>query len=116
MNKTTITLKGNVVTLLFGTWVVGELIDRGFELDKIQDNITKNPFKFIPLLVYLAAVNATAEKDLEKYNLNDFYDWIDEVKGFGSKEVVKVLKCFTTSITYGVKKKPEAVITEEKAL
>lgn len=116
MNKTTITLKGNTITLLFGTWVVGELIERGFELEKIQEHIAKNPFKFIPLLVYLGAVNATEEKDLNAYKLNDFYGWVDEVKGFSSKEVEKVLKCFTNSVTYGVKKKTEAVVTEEKAL
>lgn len=98
MNRTQIKLKGSLITLLFGTWVMGQLIKSGHSLDKLQEDMRTNPFEFFPLLVYLGAVNATENKELSSFNKNDFYDWIDEVGGLSSEEVVKVINCFTNSL------------------
>ena len=37
----------------FGTWVIQELIEKGYELETLGDEIKRNPFKFIPLVIYL---------------------------------------------------------------
>lgn len=98
MNRIEITFKGEVIPLVFGSWVMGQLIKEGYALADLQKSMTENPFEFFSLLVYLGAVNATQYKDKEAYNRNDFYDWIDASGNIGSVEVNRVIKCFTNSL------------------
>lgn len=105
MNKTEINFKGSTIALVFGTWVMGQLIKSGYSLATLKDDMTNNPFEFFPLLVYLGAVNALPSKDLDHYSKNDFYDWIDNAGGIGSDSVSNVIKVFTNSLSNGIPKK-----------
>ncbi|MGJ1499623.1 hypothetical protein ACR79R_20085 [Sphingobacterium spiritivorum] len=107
MNKTQITFNGEVLHLLFGSWVMGQLIKEGYNLQSLSDQIQGNPFDFIPFLAYLGAVNATEDKDRDAFNRNSFYDWMDESGGVNSEEVMKVINCFTNSLGTDVPKKKE---------
>lgn len=100
MNTTTITVDGQEVTLKFGIWALARLVDRGYRMADLADAINNNPFDFIPTLIYLGACNAKG-MDLEAYELAQFYDYIDTV-GLSSKELTKVMACFTNSISQDV--------------
>lgn len=110
MNRTEITFKNEVITLVFGTWVMGQLIKSGYSLETLQEEMKNNPFDFFPLLVYLAAVNGLPSKDREAYNQNNFYDWVDSVGGIASQEVNNVIKCFTNSLGADVPKKDQTAV------
>lgn len=98
MNRTTITFKKEKVTLVFGTWVMGQLLKRGYKLTEIQEEIQKNPFEFLTLLFYLAAVNGHQDKDLSAFNQDDFYDWLDDNGGIAGEEVTRLTNVFFVSI------------------
>ena len=95
MNETKIKINGKDVPILFGTWVIQELIEVGYELESLGEEIKRNPFKFIPNLIYLGACNG-ANMDLSDYDKKDFYKFIDKV-GFHSKEVTDIINLFTKS-------------------
>lgn len=97
MNETTIKINGKNTLIQFGTWVIQELIEKGYELETLGDEIKRNPFKFIPLVIYLGACNAK-NMDLSDYELKDFYKFIDK-EGFNSKVVSDVITLFTKSMT-----------------
>lgn len=97
MNETTIKINGKNTLIQFGTWVIQELIEKGYELETLADEIKRNPFKFIPLVIYLGACNAK-NMDLSDYELKDFYKFIDK-EGFSSKVVSDVITLFTKSMT-----------------
>ncbi|GHE34929.1 hypothetical protein [Sphingobacterium griseoflavum] len=105
MNRVDITFKGQVVTLVFGSWVMGQLIKGGYSLASLQENMKDNPFDFFSKLAYLGAVNALPSKDLNAYDHNDFYDWLDSAGGIASDEVTRVITCFTNSLGTDVSKK-----------
>lgn len=98
MNRTEIKLNGESIPVLFGSWVMGQLIKAGYPLASLHEDMTSNPFVFFPKLVYLGAVNATPNKDLTAFNENDFFDWVDEVGGISSGDVTKVINTFTRSL------------------
>lgn len=98
MNRTEIEFKGKTIPILFGAWVMGQLIKSGYPLASLHEEMTSNPFIFFPKLVYLGAVNATPGKDLSAFDENDFFDWVDEVGGISSEEVMRVINVFTTSL------------------
>ena len=97
MNETTIKINGKNTPIQFGTWVIQELIEKGYELENLGDEIKRNPFKFLPLVIYLGACNAK-NMDLSDYELKDFYKFIDK-EGFNSKMVTDVIELFTKSMT-----------------
>ena len=66
-------------------------------METLGDEIKRNPFKFIPLVIYLGACNAK-NMDLSDYELKDFYKFIDK-EGFNSKVVSDVITLFTKSMT-----------------
>lgn len=107
MNKTKIKVKDQEVDIVFGTWVMGQLIKSGYALGELQAEIQKNPFEFFPNLIYLGAINATSNKDLAAYNKADFYDVVDELGGIASPAVMDIIHCFTNSLGMDVSKKKE---------
>lgn len=113
MNRTEINFKGELIPILFGSWVMGQLIKSGYPLASLHEEMTSNPFVFFPKLVYLGAVNATPGKDLSAFDENDFFDWVDKVGGISSEGVMKVINTFTKSLGTDVgeakKKQPTKV-------
>ena len=95
MNETTIKINGKDVPIVFGTWVIQELIEAGYELENLGEEIKRNPFKFVPNLIYLGACNAL-NMDLKDYDKKDFYKFIDK-EGFHSQAVTDLINLFTKS-------------------
>lgn len=112
MNKLQIIFKGNPIVLVFGAWVMGQFIKSGTSLHTLKDDMQGNPFEFYTRLLYLSAVNGTDGKNLDAFNQNDFYDWIDEVGGIMSPELKEVTECFTRSL--GLSDKEEDTSAEPK--
>lgn len=114
MNTTKITVNGEDVTLKFGIWTLARLVDRGYKMADLAKTLNDNPFDFVPTLMYLGACNAEG-MDLNAHKESIFWDFIDEV-GFGSKEIEKVLTCFTNSISRDVptEKKSKTKVVEMK--
>ena len=103
IHETLIKFKEKKKKVRFGMWTISKMIDFGYRLETIQQDINANPIKFFVTVTYLGACNAL-DKDLDSYNLNDFYDWLDETEGgIEGKEMQKIQKCFTESLSFGVK-------------
>lgn len=100
MNKTTITVNGESVTLKFGIWTLARLAEKGYKMQIIQDILKDNPFDFMAILIYLGACNE-ANRDLSAYDEGIGYDYLDEV-GINSSETMKVMTCFTNSLSQDV--------------
>lgn len=106
MNKTTITIGGKLITLLFGMWTLARMADRGITLKNIKESLENNPIDFIHTLLYLSACNAEG-RNLSAYDEGLFWDYLDAV-GLQDEEVKKALTCFMNSLSQDVpeSKKP----------
>ena len=103
MNKTTISINGVTITLLFGMWTLARLADRGYKLNNFQDALNDNPLDFIHSLLYLSACNAEG-RDLNAYDEGIFWDYLDE-QGLSGDGVQSVLTAFTDSLSKDVPQK-----------
>lgn len=93
----------------FGLGFLGgllESLDCGIE--ELMEGVQKNPFKFIPQLMYNSYdYNCKREGKENEYNLFSFTDLIDDDGGVVSENVSKFLEAFTGSMTKDVpKEKP----------
>lgn len=112
MNEITIKVLGKDVKLRFGSWLMMNMIESGYGLEQMGEEIKRNPFKFIPKLIYLAACNGKT-RSLSDYEENDFFDYLDGV-GFNSDEVVKVTTLFAESLMAHLGSKGDTVEVKEK--
>ena len=112
MNTTAITINGSEVLLKFGIWTLARLVDRGYKMKDLAEMLNNNPFDFIPVLIYLGACNAKG-MSLDAYDEVIFWDYVDEV-GLGSKEVTKVINCFTNSLSRDVPNEEKKSIAKVK--
>lgn len=110
MNTTTIKVEGQEVTLKFGIWTLARLVDRGYKMADMTKTLNDNPFDFIPTLIYLGACNAKG-MSLDAYEESTFWDFVDQV-GISSKEISKVLTCFTNSISKDIPKQKKSTDKE----
>ena len=93
----------------FGLGFIGMLLNEtDLGLDEIVAKLNKNPFWTIPVLMFNSAKYSSMldDKDID-FTQNDFIDWIDLEGGLGSKNVVKFLNTFTSSLTKNVPKEDE---------
>lgn len=116
MNRTVIKIeKDGVVeeiTLQFGTWVIRGLIQYGYSLTSLSKEMQDNPFDFLPVIIRLAAINATDDLDEERFSKRFGFDWLDQ-NGIDSPDVKKILNAFVNSLPTENKKK-EAPKQEKK--
>jgi hypothetical protein len=92
--------------IIFGTYFVGQWIDLSGKksIEESFNVLSENPFKYIPLFIQLA-INSSADiNGLEKVELFDVIDEIDNEGGIMSETVQKILKVFTDSITVNLGK------------
>ena len=118
MNKITIELNGKKLGFHFGLGFMGELLESlDCSIDELMKGIQKNPFKFIPKLMFEAHVYDCLRNETEnKYTLYTLTDLIDEEGGVMSNNVSKFLQAFTDSITKNVpKEKPVKRVGKPKA-
>ena len=103
-NVIELTLGGKPRKCYFGIGFLGLYMEKtGVELEQLQNVITKNPFKYVPDLVYFSIAYGYVRQDLKpEFNRYAVADWIDEVGGIGGETIVKFLNAFTASLTKGV--------------
>lgn len=101
MFRTKVKIKGKEIPLKFGNWVNQEMVSQGYavaDLQELAKQIQENPFKFMPILIHLAACNAK-NMDLEDYKLNDFHDFMDEmISSGGVSEIERLQKVYFKSL------------------
>lgn len=83
----------------FGLKCIGELVDHndwGFSV--LGQKMTSNPLVTTPLIIYYGAKNG-AERNGETvdFELNDVYDWIDEI-GLKSPLLIDLINNFSNSL------------------
>ena len=117
MNRIVIKLKNKNHDFCFGLGFMGNLLEQlDCSIDELMQGIQKNPFKFIPVLMFesyaYGCIRAKAEKE---YDLYSFTDIIDDEGGVVSEKVSKFLEAFTESMTKNVPKEP-AKVGKKKAI
>lgn len=114
MKNTTNLSFGEVeLTFFFGLSFLGEFLEEhNIELSDVDERLTKNPFKFLPKLMY-GSYKHNCERHDQKvaYKYYDFVDLIDNNGGLGSEVVNDFIVAFTNSLTKNV---PSVDDTEEK--
>jgi len=114
INNATITVHKTKFDFRFGIGFLGKLLKRvDLDISEVLQEVSKNPFEMIPVIMYVSAKYGFERKGEEfEYTLYDFVDFIDADGGIQSKSVEKFLKAFTSSIIEDVPK--EEGVTEKK--
>jgi hypothetical protein len=111
INTTIITIHKTKFEFHFGMGFLGELLS-GLDLDisEMMAEVSKNPFKMIPIIMHGAAKYGAERKGKEfDYTVYDFIDFIDADGGITAKSVEKFLEAFTNSMTKDVPKEDEPI-------
>jgi len=105
-NSVKITVHKTQFDFHFGIGFLGELLEStGLEMDELMSNVSKNPFKMIPIIMHKSAKYGAERKEKDfTYTIYDFIDLIDAEGGIASVGVNKFLESFTSSMTKDVPK------------
>ena len=105
-NTITITVHKNKFDFNFGMGFLGETLSRlDVDIEGLMNGVSKNPFKFIPIIMYESAKYGFTRKGEEfTHTLYDFMDYIDADGGIQAKSVLKFLEAFTNSMIKDVPK------------
>ncbi len=100
----------------FGLGFMGELLESlDCGIDELMQGVQKNPFKFIPRLMFGAHNYDCIRNDKEnEFTLHTFTDLIDDDGGVVSENVSKFLDAFTKSMTKDVPKEPNKIPSKGK--
>ncbi len=106
MNGIKLNIDGKDYNFSFGLGFLGELLEEtGVELGDLMQKINKNPFKFIPLMMFRSCEYYNRRKDIQiEFNQFDFADIIDKDGGINTDNVRTFLDAFTKSLTKDVPK------------
>lgn len=108
MKKINLTIGGKNYTYWFGLGFIGELLDEtGLDIQEVFSKVQKNPFKYLPKMMYLSAKYGANREGKEFEPKNEFYfvDLIEVEGGFtaiGEGNVKAFLEAFILSITKDV--------------
>ncbi len=116
MNNIKLKLDNKELGFHFGLGFMGELLDSlDCSIDELMIGIQKNPFKFIPKVMYESNNYSCIREEKEsEYSLYSFTDLIDNSGGVMSESVSKFLEAFTKSMTKDVPKEPNKIPTKGK--
>ena len=108
-NSATITIHKTKFEFHFGIGFLGELLSTlDLDIEGMMNEVSKNPFKMIPIIMHGAAKYGFERKGLKcEYTVYDFVDFIDADGGIQSKSVEKFLQAFTNSMTKDVPDVPK---------
>ena len=115
-NSTIITIDKTKFEFHFGIGFLGELLN-GLDLgiEELMNEVQKNPFRMIPIIMHGAAKYGFERKGEEcTYTVYDFVDYIDADGGIQAKSVEKFLQSFTNSMIKDVPKE-EGTVKKIKA-
>jgi hypothetical protein len=117
MNEIKLKLNGKDYNFSFGLGFLGELLDEtGVELADLMGLLNKNPFKFIPLMMFRSCEYYNRRKDIQiDFNKYDFADIIDQDGGINTASVATFLDTFTKSLTKDVPKEDTSPKTPPKS-
>ena len=104
MNKISLVFSSKNIGFHFGLGFMGELLD-GLDcsIDELMRGIEKNPFKYVPRLMFEAhSYDCLRNEKENKHSLIVFTDLLDANGGVMSDNVSKFLQAFTQSITKDV--------------
>ena len=87
----------------FGLGFLGELLEEtNLSIEEVGEKMQKNPFKWIPTIMFYSTKYHDESTDLEvDYTKLDIINWIDEI-GIGSDQVTLFMKSFIESLSKGV--------------
>lgn len=116
MNKIDLTINNRRLTYSFGLGFIGELLDGlDMTLNEVVTNLNKNPFKYVPVLMFLSAEYTLLRKNEEvTFTKFDLMDDIDTDGGLDGKNIVKFLEAFTSSLSKDVPEDKDDVKTTGK--
>lgn len=111
MNYIQIEINGINRGFKFGVWVLGQLINKeGLKLDSIKEQVSSDPISFYVNVMYYSALwNCSRSKTEPDFDKEDVYEWIDDLGGIGSPELVKLQEVFSQSLSGDVPSKKKAV-------
>ena len=111
MKSIKIKLSNKEIGFHFGLGFMGELLDSlNCSIEELMEGIQKNPFKFIPKVMFEAYNYNCIRADKEsEYSLYSFTDLIDDDGGVMSESVATFLEAFTKSMTKDVPKEPNKI-------
>ena len=95
-------INGKSLEFAFGMGFLGELLDEtGLGLDEVLQKVDKNPYKFIPICMYVSTKYAYEIKgkqiDFDRFT---FIEWLEADGGLTdkNKSAIKFMKAFTDSL------------------
>jgi len=116
MKTLNLTINGKEIKFSFGLGFLGELIDDldiGF--DELFIKYDRNPFKYIPLIMFHSAKFTAENNDKEiDFTKNDLCNWIDDDGGLKNESMIKFSHAFIESINKDVPKEEESKGNEPK--
>lgn len=103
MKQITLNIGGQDRVFFFGLGFLGNLLEKeNIEMSEIDSNINKNPFKWIPLIMFHScAFGYQRKNEFPDFDALDFADWIDEV-GMDSEVITNFFTAFRNSLVKDV--------------
>jgi len=106
MNSVKLTINKREIEFHFGLYFLGELLEElDISFDEMNIKLNKNPFKFVPQLMYISAKYAyTRKSEVIDFDMFTLVDWIEEDGGFANDNISNFLSSFTSSLSKDVPK------------
>lgn len=105
MNNIKLNIGERDLDFSLGLYFLGEVLeDLDYSNEELSKKIEKNPYKWIPFIMYKSAEFAFTRKgEQPDFTEFDFSDWIVKEPGaFGSEVVTKFFEAFKLSMTKNV--------------
>ncbi len=101
-------INGRELEFSFGLGFLGELLEvTGKDMNEVLEALDKNPYKFIPLTMFVSCKYAYEEKGIDiDFNKHTFFKWIDSDGGLTDKNesAIKFMNALTESLFKDVPK------------
>lgn len=116
MIQTTIEMGGTPRSFHFGIGFISIAIDRlGVPANKLQEEIDRNPYKALPVLILAAHAYHYEREDMKcPVTKADVEDWIDEAGGIESETVTEFIVAMGQSRTQHVPKQKRTASPKKK--
>jgi len=111
MKNLKLTINSRELEFTFGLGFLGEVLEfLDMSMSELGEKVTKNPYKYIPILVYHSAKYALDLEGKEAdFTQKDVIEWIEKDGGinFGNKFYMRFQEKFIESLTKDIPKNEE---------
>ncbi len=109
MNKIELVINKQKYVFVLGLGFLGELIDAlDMGIDEVANKMIKNPFKYVPIVMYYSAkYNLERQGEEVTFDNHTFEDGIDADGGINIKSVSDFMQAFTKSLIKDVPQEEE---------